>query len=143
MYHGLMRTTIELKPEHSAKLLELAARRGEKGFSSVIAEAIDTYLGDRTKKEFARRRVLKLRGALSNAEGERPSGISRPCVDRAAEIRRSLERSGTAIGMADTLIAGIVLVHSGTLLTRNRRHFEHVAGLRIAAVSAQPDTKDR
>ena len=28
-----MRTTIELKPEHRAKLLELAARRGEKGFT--------------------------------------------------------------------------------------------------------------
>lgn len=40
-----MRTTIELRPEHRAKLLELSARRGEKGFSSVIAEAIDTYLG--------------------------------------------------------------------------------------------------
>ena len=34
----------------------------------------------------------------------------------------------------------IVLVHSGVLLTRNRRHFERVAGLRIAAVSAQQDT---
>jgi len=71
MYNGLMRTTIELKPEHRAKLLELAARRGEKGFSSVIAEAIETYLGDRAKKEITRRRALKLRGALSKQEGER------------------------------------------------------------------------
>ena len=50
-----MRTTIELKPEHRARLLELAARRGEKGFSSVIAEAVDAYLattpeGDRVRK---------------------------------------------------------------------------------------------
>ena len=29
-----MRTTIEMKPEHRAKLLELAAHRGAKGFSS-------------------------------------------------------------------------------------------------------------
>jgi len=27
-----MRTTIEIKPEHRAKLLELAAHRGQKGF---------------------------------------------------------------------------------------------------------------
>ena len=39
-----MRTTIELKPEHRAALLELAARRGEKGFSSLIADAIEAYL---------------------------------------------------------------------------------------------------
>jgi predicted transcriptional regulator len=36
-----MRTTIELKPEHRARLLELAARRGQKGLSAVIQEAID------------------------------------------------------------------------------------------------------
>jgi len=66
--------------------------------------------------------------------------LDEAAADRAAEIKRSLERSGTAIGMADTLIAGIVLVHSRVLLTRNRRHFERVAGLRIAAVSAQQDT---
>ncbi len=40
-----MRTTIELKPEHRARLADLAARKGAKGFSSIIAEAIDAYLG--------------------------------------------------------------------------------------------------
>jgi hypothetical protein len=37
---GLMRTTIEMKPEHRARVIELAARRGDKGFSTVIAEAL-------------------------------------------------------------------------------------------------------
>ena len=53
-------------------------------------------------------------------------------ADRAAEVRRLLERSGQPIGMADSLIAGITLTRGGSLLTRNRRHFERVGGLRLA-----------
>ncbi len=71
MYHTIMRTTIELKAEHRARLLELAARRGEKGFSSVIAEAIDTYLATTAEEERARKRALSLRGKLRPAEAER------------------------------------------------------------------------
>jgi hypothetical protein len=65
-----MRTTIELRPEHRAKLLELSARRGEKGFSSVIAEAIDTYLGTSAAAERRNRRALRQRGRLSTREAE-------------------------------------------------------------------------
>jgi predicted nucleic acid-binding protein len=36
------------------------------------------------------------------------------------------------MGMADSLISGIVLQNGMGLLTRNRRHFERVAGLRLA-----------
>jgi predicted nucleic acid-binding protein len=52
-------------------------------------------------------------------------------ADRAAGVRRALEKAGRKIGMADCLIAGIVLTVGGTLLTRNRREFERVAGLRL------------
>jgi tRNA(fMet)-specific endonuclease VapC len=55
--------------------------------------------------------------------------LDEPAADAAAEIRRTLERDGVGIGMADSLIAGIVVTHRGVLLTRNRRHFERVAGL--------------
>jgi len=51
---------------------------------------------------------------------------------RAAELNRELERSGISIGMGDSLIAGIVLARGGSLLTRNRRHFERVPGLPLA-----------
>lgn len=54
------------------------------------------------------------------------------CADRAAEIRRTLEAKGEAIGMADSLIAGIVLAHRALLLTRNRRHLERVPDLALA-----------
>ena len=55
--------------------------------------------------------------------------------DRAAEVRRSLERAGNSIGMADSLIAGIALLHGAVLLTHNRRHFERVPSLRLANFS--------
>jgi predicted nucleic acid-binding protein len=37
--------------------------------------------------------------------------------------------------MADSLIAGIVVVHHGVLLTRNRRHFERVSGLALGRMN--------
>ena len=53
-------------------------------------------------------------------------------ADQAARIRRDMERQGQSIGMGDSLIAGIVILHEGTLLTRNRRHFDRVPGLKLA-----------
>jgi len=53
-------------------------------------------------------------------------------ADRAADVRRALERKGIGIGMADSLIAGIALHVVGTLLTRNLRLFERVDGLDLA-----------
>jgi predicted nucleic acid-binding protein len=57
-------------------------------------------------------------------------------ADEAARVRRTLESRGEAIGMGDSLIAGIVLLHGGTLLTRNRRHFGRVEGLRVSEPQA-------
>lgn len=65
-----MRTTIEIKPEHRARLLELAARRGEKGFSSVIGEAVEFYLENVAKKNRLTRRALRLRGKLTADEAD-------------------------------------------------------------------------
>ncbi len=53
-------------------------------------------------------------------------------ADRAAAVRRILEQHGKSVGMADSLIAGIVLSHKAELLTGNRRHFERVDGLVLA-----------
>ncbi len=68
MYDGCMRTTIEIKDEHRARLLELAARRGSKGFSDIVAEAIDVYLLTLSGDEEKRRSALRLRGSLDDAE---------------------------------------------------------------------------
>ncbi|MDZ4696246.1 MAG: hypothetical protein SGI86_13955 [Deltaproteobacteria bacterium] len=39
-----MRTTIELADGQRTRLVELAARRGEKGFSRIIQEALEDFL---------------------------------------------------------------------------------------------------
>lgn len=49
----------------------------------------------------------------------------------AGEIRRTLEKDGEGIGMADSLIAGICLTHNGTLLTNNKKHFQRVPNLKL------------
>ena len=66
-----MRTTIELNDEHRAKLLEIAARRGEKGFSRIIGEAVELYLKTAAADEALRERALLLRGVLDAREGNR------------------------------------------------------------------------
>jgi hypothetical protein len=63
-----MGTTIEIKPEHRAKLLELAARRGAKGFSQLVGEALESYLLAEADREAHRKRALRLRGALPARE---------------------------------------------------------------------------
>jgi len=65
-----MRTTIEIKPEHRAKLLELAARRGAKGFSHLVAEALEAYLRADADRAAQRKRAVLLKGALPAREAE-------------------------------------------------------------------------
>jgi hypothetical protein len=69
MYNGKVRTTVEIRPEHRAKLLELAAKRGEKGFSGIVAEALDVYFAEGRDADRVRR-LRKLRGVLSDAEAK-------------------------------------------------------------------------
>jgi hypothetical protein len=77
-----MRTTIEIRDKHRAKLLELAARRGRKGFSAIIDEAIERYIAQGAEQAKAHRRALKLLGTLS------PQKAARLRADTAA-VRRS------------------------------------------------------
>jgi tRNA(fMet)-specific endonuclease VapC len=62
--------------------------------------------------------------------------LDREAADDAAVVRRELERTGSGIGMADSLIAGIVLARGGALMTRNQQHFKRVRGLVLAVPSA-------
>ena len=65
-----MRTTIEMKPQHRARILELAANRGEKGFSTVIAEALELYLAEQKDRAVAIKRALALKGSMNSGEAE-------------------------------------------------------------------------
>jgi tRNA(fMet)-specific endonuclease VapC len=50
----------------------------------------------------------------------------------AADLRLQLESQGRTIGMADYLIAAVCVANDGVLLTRNRKHFERVQGLKLS-----------
>lgn len=63
-----MRTTVEISDEARARLLEVAARRGEKGFSSVVEEALAQYFAVEEKHEEKVRKALECLGKLSEEE---------------------------------------------------------------------------
>jgi tRNA(fMet)-specific endonuclease VapC len=55
----------------------------------------------------------------------------------AADIRQQVESQGHAIGMADYLIAAVCIANDGVLLTRNRKHFERVQGLKLGRITGE------
>ena len=67
-----MRTTIEIDDELRARLLALAARRGQKGFSGIVSEAIERYLTEEEFREEERRKnaALQALGSLTDEEAE-------------------------------------------------------------------------
>jgi len=60
-----MRTTVEMKAEHLRALRAIAAPRGEGGFASVLAEAIEHYLDGEQARPHRRKELLSLAGSLS------------------------------------------------------------------------------
>jgi tRNA(fMet)-specific endonuclease VapC len=115
-------------------LIDYLAGKGEAGaverllrhgaLRTTVISRFELLSGAKNAKQLAR--LVQLLGAVPSL------GMDDAAADAASEIRRSLERSGNPIGMADSLIAGIVTSNAGELLTRNRRHFERVPGLRLA-----------
>lgn len=63
-----MRTTIELPDEHYRALRTLAARRGTRGFSPLIREAIDLLLAREDEAEIDD--ALALAGVLADREAD-------------------------------------------------------------------------
>ena len=76
IYDVCMRTTIEIRPEHRSALLALASRRGQKGFSGVLGEAIESFLNSEVEREKRRKTLLSLKGSLSKKEGEELRRVS-------------------------------------------------------------------
>ena len=52
----------------------------------------------------------------------------------AAEIRQQVEARGEPIGMADYVIAATCVATGSVLLTRNRKHFERIDGLKLGRI---------
>jgi tRNA(fMet)-specific endonuclease VapC len=55
-------------------------------------------------------------------------------ADRAGDQAAALRHEGRPLPMADLAIAGICLELGASLLTRNRKHFERIPGLRLEDV---------
>lgn len=67
-----MRTTVEIRDDQRAKLLELVARRGEKGFSRLVEEALDEYLDPGCGRRGERvRRALRAIGSVDEEAAAR------------------------------------------------------------------------
>ncbi len=65
-----MRTTIEIDDAQRAELLKLSAQRGEKGFSSVIRDALDLYIHHQQARKDAVAQALEVRGSFSEVEAD-------------------------------------------------------------------------
>jgi tRNA(fMet)-specific endonuclease VapC len=84
-----------------------------------------------------------LAGARTPEEGDRLRTFLRPlavlpfdrdAAHRAAGAAADLHRRGEALPTADLAVAGVCLELEASLLTRNRRHFQRIAGLRLEEV---------
>jgi len=63
-----MRTTIEINNENRAKLAALAAKRGLRGYSKIIEEALTEYLARIENRKSEIEEFLNLAGSLSQEE---------------------------------------------------------------------------
>jgi predicted transcriptional regulator len=65
-----MRTTIELRDDQRARLLEIAAQEGRKGFSHLIEEAVDRFLDEEADRREEVAQALALVGSFGSEEAE-------------------------------------------------------------------------
>lgn len=61
-----MRTTVEISDQQHRALSALAQRRGLRGFSQLVQEALDSYLGDLAQDEVSL--LLDLEGSLGDQD---------------------------------------------------------------------------
>lgn len=74
-----MRTTIELPDDLRARLLEIAARRGEKGCSGLVREAVARYVADLDSRSAQVAKASKVLGTLSRRDAEATCSLT-PCT---------------------------------------------------------------
>jgi predicted transcriptional regulator len=66
----IMRTTVVLPDELIASLHALAVRRGQRGYSKVMEEAVSTYLRDQKKRQRDLKAILEMEGSWSAEEAD-------------------------------------------------------------------------
>ncbi len=65
-----MRTTIEISDKHRSILLSLAAEKGLRGYSRIVAEALDYYIENRYANANAKRKMLDMKNTWALGEAE-------------------------------------------------------------------------
>jgi predicted transcriptional regulator len=65
-----MRTTVEISDSQRARLLKLAAERGEKGFSRLVGEALERFLAEEGSRKERIQNALALEGTFGDASAE-------------------------------------------------------------------------
>ncbi|MEW6045499.1 MAG: hypothetical protein AB1609_03335 [Bacillota bacterium] len=63
-----MRTTIDLPNDKRARLAAIAARRGLRGYSELINEAVERFLEEEENRQAQIAKVLALRGVLTDQQ---------------------------------------------------------------------------
>ncbi len=66
-----MRTTVELSNDHRSALHSLAARRGVRGYSKLIQEAVELYIKETTTKGGSANKLLKMRGTWNKEDARK------------------------------------------------------------------------
>ncbi len=77
-----MRTTVEIPDQQRAQLLEIAARRGIKGFSKIVEEAIDRYLEEAASRADAVQAAQAALGTMGADEADELEGSLRELRSR-------------------------------------------------------------
>jgi metal-responsive CopG/Arc/MetJ family transcriptional regulator len=66
-----MRTTVELSNDRRSVLHALAARRGLRGYSKLIQEAVDLYIREYSAREGNLQNLLRMRGSWSKEDAKK------------------------------------------------------------------------
>lgn len=114
-----------LRGKGAADRVALELKTGR--LATTAISAFELWAGAKTSREASRVEILI--NALNIV------GLEKASARKAGEVRRELEKKGDTIGMADSLIAGICIDQGALLLTRNRRHFTRVEGLRLCSLT--------
>ncbi len=108
----------------SARMSALAP--SEIGIPVVVLYELETGIAKSQQPQKRRKQLDTLLAAT------RVLPFDRAAARHSASLRALLERSGTPMGPIDTLVAGIAIAQSATLVTRNTIEFSRVPALRLA-----------
>lgn len=103
----------------------MATPRRDVAISSIVLYELEVGIGKSNQPSSRKKALKELLRVI-------PCWVFDDSAARAAaEVRVRSEKRGTPIGPIDTLIAGLALSRSATLVTHNSREFSRVEGLKV------------